>query len=160
MSVAERSLVRGGFGGAEGGSSDADFVVALAVLGSSAGWSARVEMRVARWFGCELAAESELLVLGEVEFGLVVFGAFDDGVDDVGLAACGYLFADEVPDFVGALFGHAAGDDGGAAGGELVDDAGFEVAVEGEGEGAGDGGGGHDEDVGVGGSRRWGRACA
>ena len=88
-------------------------------------------------------------MLGEVEFGLVVGGSFDDGVDDVGLAAGGYLLADEIPDFGGALFGHAAGLDGGAAGGELVDDGGFEVAVEGEGEGAGDGGCGHDEDVGV-----------
>ncbi len=85
--------------------------------------------------------------LGEVQFGLVVVGAFDDGVDDVGLVAGGGLLADEVPDFGGALFGDSAGEDGGAAGGELVDDGDFEVAVEGEGEGAGDGGGGHDEDV-------------
>ncbi len=86
---------------------------------------------------------------GEVEFGLVVGDAFDDGVDDVGLAAGGDLLADEVPDLGGALLGHAAGLDGRAAGRELVDDGGFEVAVEGEGEGAGDGCGRHDEDVGV-----------
>ena len=59
---------------------------------------------------------------GEVQFGLVVVGAFDDGVDDVGLVAGGDLLADEVPDFGGALLGDAAGDDGGAAGRELVDD--------------------------------------
>ncbi len=88
---------------------------------------------------------------GEVELGLIVFFAFDDGVDDVGLAAGGDLFAEEVPDFGGAVFGHAAGGDGGAAGRELVDDGGFHVSVDGEGERAGDGGGGHDEDVGLGG---------
>jgi hypothetical protein len=44
----------------------------------------------------------------------------------------------------------AAGDDGGAAGGQLVEDADVEVAVEGEREGARDGRGGHDEDVGLG----------
>ena len=41
----------------------------------------------------------------------------------------------------------AAGDDGGAAGGELVYDGDVHVPVDGEGERAGDGGGGHDEDV-------------
>ena len=60
------------------------------------------------------------------------------------------MLADEFPDFGGALVGGAAGDDGGAAGRHLVDDADVEVAVEGEGQGAGDGRGGHGEDVGVG----------
>ena len=55
--------------------------------------------------------------LGEVELGLVVVAAFDDGVDDVGLAASGDLLADKVPDLGGALVGHAARDDRGAAGG-------------------------------------------
>jgi hypothetical protein len=81
--------------------------------------------------------------VGEVEFGLVVFGAFDDGVDEVGLAALGDLFAHELPDFGGALFGGAAGDDGRAAGRHLVDDADVEVAVEGERERARDGRRGH-----------------
>ena len=47
-------------------------------------------------------------VAGEVELGLVVAGALDDGVDDIGLAAEGHLLADEVPDLVSALVGHAA----------------------------------------------------
>ena len=113
-----------------------------------------VPYRLRRW------GLGELGIGGEVEFGLVVFGAFDDGVDEVGLAALCNLFADKVPDFGGALVGGAAGDDGGAAGGHLVDDADVEIAVEGEGEGAGDGRCGHGEDVGVGDDcrRRW--ACA
>ena len=45
---------------------------------------------------------------------------------------------------------YAAGDDGGATGGHLVDGGDVQVAVEGEGEGAGNGGGGHDEHVGGG----------
>ena len=61
--------------------------------------------------------------MGEVEFGLVVFGAFNDGVDEVGLAAQSDLFADEVPNVGGALLGGAAGDNGSAARGHLVDDA-------------------------------------
>ena len=88
--------------------------------------------------------------MGEVQFGLVVAGAFDDGVDEVGLAALRDLLADEVPDVGGALVGGAAGDDGRAAGRHLVDDADVEIAVEGEGERARDGRRGHGEDVGVG----------
>ena len=87
--------------------------------------------------------------MGEVEFGLVFVGAFDDGVDDVGLAAGGDLFAEEGPDVVHAAVRGAAGGDGGAAGWELVDDRGVEIAVQGEGEGAGNGSGGHDEGVGL-----------
>ena len=45
---------------------------------------------------------------------------------------------------------YAAGDDGGAAGGHLVDGRDVEIAVEGEGEGAGNRSGGHDEHVGRG----------
>ena len=89
-------------------------------------------------------------VLCEVEFGLVVVCAFDDGVDDVGLSALCDLLADEVPDFGGAGLGHAAGGDGPASGWELVDDAGVEVAVDGEGESAGDGRCCHDENIGFG----------
>jgi len=88
-------------------------------------------------------------VPGEIEFGLVVGGAFDEGVDDVGLVSLGDLLAHEGPDLLGTFVAGAAGDDGGAAGREFVDDADFEVAVDSEGEGAGDGGCGHDEDVGV-----------
>ncbi len=90
----------------------------------------------------------QLLFEREVELGLVAVGAFDERVDDVGLTAGGDLLADEVPDFAGAVLGHAAGGDGGAAGREFVDDGDFEVAVEGECEGSGNGGCGHDEDVG------------
>ncbi len=89
--------------------------------------------------------------MGKVEFGLVVVGAFDDGIDEVCLAALCDLFADELPDFSGAGVGGSAGDDGGASGGHLVDDGEIEIAVEGEGEGARDWGCGHGEDVGIGG---------
>jgi len=87
--------------------------------------------------------------VGEVEFGLVFVGAFNDGVDDVGLAAGSDMFAEEGPDIIGAGVRGAAGGDGGAAGWELVDDRDVEVAVQGEGKGSRDGGGGHDEGVGL-----------
>ena len=63
--------------------------------------------------------------------------------------AGGDLLAYELPDFVGAIVGDAAGDDGGAAGRHFVEDADVEVAVEGQGQGARDGSGGHDQDVGL-----------
>src|ERR1700688_511187 len=62
----------------------------------------------------------------------------------------GDLFADEIPDFGRAVVGDSAGDDGGAAGGEFVEDAEIEIAVESQGEGAGDGSCGHDQNVGLG----------
>ena len=66
----------------------------------------------------------------EIQFGLVVFGSLDDRVDDVGLPALRDLLADEIPDVVGALAGNAASDDGRAAGGQLVEHAHVEIAVE------------------------------
>jgi len=90
---------------------------------------------------------SWVFVVGEVEFGLVVFGAFDDGVDEIGLATLSDLFADEVPDIGGALVGGAAGDDRSATRRHLVDDADVEITIESEGEGARDGGCGHGEDI-------------
>lgn len=87
--------------------------------------------------------------MGEVEFGLILVGAFDDGVDDVGLTAGGDLFAEKGPDVVHTSVRSATGSDGGAAGWELVDDGGVEIAVHREGQGAGNGGRGHDEGVGL-----------
>ena len=89
--------------------------------------------------------------MGEIQFGLVVFGAFDDGIDDVSLAAPrATCFADEIPDFLRALAGDAAGDDGRAAGRQFVEHADVEVAIEGERQGAGNGRRGHDQHVGLG----------
>ncbi len=48
-------------------------------------------------------------VLREVELGLIVLGSFDDGVDQVGLAAERDLLADESPDLGGLLFGRPPG---------------------------------------------------
>ncbi len=91
--------------------------------------------------------------MGEVELGLIFVGTLDDGIDDVGLAAGGDLFAKEGPDIVHALVRRAAGSDGCAAGWEFVDDRGIKIAVEGKGKGARDGGCGHNEGVGLTGGR-------
>jgi hypothetical protein len=90
-------------------------------------------------------------IVGEVEFGLVVFCAFDDGIDDVGLMAPGDLLADEIPDLRRALIAGLAGDDGRSPGGQLVEHAEVEVAVERERQGARDGRRGHHQDIGLGG---------
>jgi hypothetical protein len=89
------------------------------------------------------------LVVGEVKLGLIVFTAFDDGVDEVCLTALRDLFANELPDLGGVLLCGAASDDGSSAWWHLVDNGDFEVTVEGEGEGARNGGGGHGENVGI-----------
>ena len=87
----------------------------------------------------------------EVQFRLIVLVALDDGADDVGLASGLDLLAHKRPDLAGAFGGHAPGGDGGAAGWQLIEDAGLEVAVDGQRQGAGDGRGGHDQDVRFGG---------
>src|SRR5450432_1048013 len=80
-----------------------------------------------------------------LEFVFLVF--FDYRIDDVGLPSRVDLFADVAPDFLLALIGDAAGDDGSAAGGQLVEHGNVEIAVEGEGKRARDGSRGHDQNV-------------
>ena len=70
--------------------------------------------------------------MGEIEFGLIVIGAFNDGIDDVSLTAELDLLANELPDFFGVVARNAAGEDGGPAGRQLIENADIEVAVEGE----------------------------
>ncbi len=60
------------------------------------------------------------------------------------------LLADEGPDFLAAVVADLAGDDGRAAGRQLVENAQVQVAVERKRERARDGRRGHDEDVGLG----------
>ena len=43
------------------------------------------------------------IVVAEIELGLVAVFSFNDGIDDVGLAALGDLLSDEVPRLGGAL---------------------------------------------------------
>ena len=143
MSVAERSLV---LGKSAGLALDLEFVF---FASSQRGVILSGAQRSRRTCGCLSRRVIDLLIMREVEFGLIVLSAFDDGVDDVGLAALCDLLFDEGPDIFGALFGGAAGDDGSAAGRELVDHADVEIAVEGEGEGAGDGRCGHDQYIGI-----------
>ena len=88
-------------------------------------------------------------IVGEVQLRLIVFCSFDDGVDDVSLAAERDLFAHKVPDVLCALVCGAAGDDGRSAGGQFVDYAGVEVSIEGQGERARDGRRRHHEHVGL-----------
>ncbi len=83
----------------------------------------------AGWWSC---FDGGFGIVEEIEFGLVVHGPFDDGVDDVGLMIKTYLLADELPDLLRTFAGNAAGDDRGAARGEFVEDAQVQVAVEGE----------------------------
>ena len=85
----------------------------------------------------------------EIQLGLVVFGAFDYGIDDVGLAALRHLLANEIPHLVGALAGDAARDDRRAARRQLVEHADVEVAVERKRECARNGRRGHHQHVGL-----------
>ena len=59
------------------------------------------------------------------------------------------LLAHEIPDIFGTLAGNTTGDDGRAAGRQLVEDADVEIAIEREREGARNGRGGHDQHVGL-----------
>ena len=59
----------------------------------------------------------ELLVHLDRGFQLALFVLLDHRIDDVRLMSGGDLLAHELPDFVGAIVGDAAGDDGRAAGG-------------------------------------------
>ena len=73
----------------------------------------------------------------------------DHRINHVRLLPGGDQFAQKAPDLVGALVGHAAGDDRGPAGRQLVDDADVEIAVEGERQRARDGRCGHHQHVGM-----------
>src|SRR5271155_3182774 len=56
--------------------------------------------------------------------------AFDHGIDNVSLASGLHLLAHELPDFAGALVGHATRRDRRASRGQFIDDARLHIAVE------------------------------
>ena len=88
--------------------------------------------------------------MGEIQFRLIVFGSFDDGIDDVGLPTLLDLLAEEIPHVVCSLARHAARHDGRPAWRQLVEHAYVEIAVERERQGAGNRRGGHHQYIGLG----------
>ena len=76
----------------------------------------------------------------------------DGGDDDVGLVFSGEAGGEPGVEVFAVGGGGHLGENGLAAGGQLVDDRNVEIAESGHGKGAGDGGGGHHQCV-------WGDAC-
>ena len=79
----------------------------------------------------------------EIQFGLVVIGSLDHGIDDVGLPTLRDLLAEEIPHVVCSLAWNAARHDGRSARGQLVEHAYVEITVERERQSAGNRRGGH-----------------
>ena len=93
---------------------------------------------------------AEFLVHFERGFEFGLFVLLDDGIHHIGLVPGGHLLAHELPDFLGAVIGDAAGDDGHAAGRHFIEHADIEIAVESQRQRARDGSRGHDQDIGLG----------
>ena len=87
------------------------------------------------------------VVGGEVQLRLILPAALDDRVDDVSLPSARHLLAHEIPHLFGHFAGHAPGDDGRAAGRQLVQNADVEVAVQTQRQGARNRRGGHHQHV-------------
>src|SRR5207249_9345653 len=74
-------------------------------------------------------------------------GFFDDRINNVALVSGGDFAAEKFPNAGEMLLGSHARGDGGAAGGQLVENGNVEIAVESERKRARDGRGGEHEDV-------------